>query len=98
MDLMFKGSDLKKLFENPNYDGGYAPGIVKVFRKRVNFIQSALDQRDIRAIRGNRLEKLKGRGDEHSIRLNDQWRLILTFETAKDGAKQAVLHGIEDYH
>jgi proteic killer suppression protein len=41
---------------------------------------------------------LKGaRADQHSIRLNDQWRLILHFRTGDDG-KSVVVIEIVDYH
>jgi plasmid maintenance system killer protein len=42
-------------------------------------------------------ERLQGRIVEHSIRLNDQYRLILTFEGAGP-EKTVVIVAIEDYH
>lgn len=45
-----------------------------------------------------RFEKLKGaRQKQHSMRLNDQWRLILEFE-GEGTTKVVVVCGIEDYH
>ena len=49
---------------------------------------------DLRIPPGNRLERLRGdRSGQHSIRINDQWRVC--FVWADDGA-----HGVEivDYH
>jgi proteic killer suppression protein len=49
---------------------------------------------DLRRPPGNRLERLRGdRTGQHSIRINDQWRVC--FVWADDGA-----HGVEivDYH
>ena len=49
---------------------------------------------DLRRRPGNRLERLRGdRTGQHSIRINDQWRVC--FVWADDGA-----HGVEivDYH
>jgi len=49
---------------------------------------------DLRVPPGNRLEKLKGNRDgQHSIRVNDQWRLCFVW---KDGDAQDV--EIVDYH
>ena len=49
---------------------------------------------DLRAPPGNRLEALKGnRKGQHSIRINDQWRLC--FAWTDDGATQVE---IVDYH
>ena len=52
----------------------------------------ALD--DLRTPPGNRLEKLRGdRGGEHSIRINDQWRICFRWS---DGHAHDV--EIADYH
>jgi len=52
----------------------------------------ALD--DLRSPPGNRLEKLKGdRAGQHSIRINDQWRICFRW---KDGDAHEV--EIVDYH
>ena len=43
-------------------------------------------------------EKLVGdRGGQHSIRLNDQWRLVLRLEARDDGRVVVILE-IVDYH
>jgi proteic killer suppression protein len=45
-----------------------------------------------------RFEKLQGdRAHQHSIRLNDQWRLIIEFDGTSPN-KKIVIVGIEDYH
>jgi toxin HigB-1 len=61
-------------------------------------IRAALDERDFYALKSLRYEKLKGRrGHQHSMRLNDQFRLIVEYEgTGPD--KTVVVVGIEDYH
>jgi toxin HigB-1 len=49
---------------------------------------------DLASLPGNRLEKLKGdRGDQHSVRINDQYRIC--FEWTQDGAERVE---IVDYH
>jgi proteic killer suppression protein len=51
-------------------------------------IDAAVDERDLYAQKGLRFEKLKGkRGKvgEHSLRLNNQWRLILTVNEDEKG-------------
>lgn len=57
-------------------------------------LDSATDLKDLLAPSGNRLEKLKGdRTGQHSIRINDQWRIC--FRRMTDGP-----HDVEitDYH
>jgi len=64
----------------------------------VNFIRQAQDERDLRAWASLHFEKLKGaRSHQHSIKLNDQWRLILEFE-GEAPSKTLALVAIEDYH
>ena len=97
MNVEFADAELQKVEEDFRYNGGYPPDIVKAFRRRMRMIRAALDERDIRRIKGNHFEKLQDRVDEHSVRLNRQWRLILKFETGEEG-RIAVIIRIEDYH
>lgn len=63
------------------------------FRK-LDMIDAAASLDDLRSPPGNRLEALKGdREGQHSIRINDQWRVCFVWRD--DGA-----HGVEivDYH
>ena len=48
-------------------------------------IEAATDERDLRALKSLHFEKRKGSGNRYSIRLNQAWRLLLTFEKDKDG-------------
>ena len=44
------------------------------------------------------MEKLQGsRQHQHSLRLNDQWRLVIEFE-GNSPQKTIVIVNIEDYH
>lgn len=65
---------------------------------RLQAIQAADDERAFYALKSLHFEKLKGdRVGQYSMRLNDQWRLILEFKKLPSG-KVVVLLGIEDYH
>lgn len=77
----------------------YPAEVVRMFRRRMQFISAANDERDIRAMKSLRLEKLSGdlRG-MHSIRINDQWRLTLRFVKRSDGKSKVVAVAITDYH
>ncbi len=98
MEVRFEDERLEQLYRNKDADGGYSKEIVKTFRKRMQFIKSAKDERDFYAWRSLRFEKLKGkRRYQRSIRLNDQWRLVVEFE-GKGPNKTVVVIGIEDYH
>lgn len=72
----------------------YGKGFDKQALMRLNRIKAAVDQRDLRALRGNRFEKLKGdRAGYYSIRINDQWRITFRIED-----NRALDVKIEDYH
>jgi proteic killer suppression protein len=61
-------------------------------------IRAATDERTLYARRSFRFEKLVGdRSGQHSMRLNDQWRLIVEL---RGEAPKKVIHVIEivDYH
>lgn len=63
-------------------------------RTRLARLNAAASLADLRAIRGNRLEALKGdRAGEYSIRINDQWRIC--FRWHDGNAHDAE---ITDYH
>jgi len=63
-------------------------------RRKLEYLHRARKLGDLQSPPGNRLEALKGdRAGEHSIRVNDQWRLCFVW---RDGNAQNV--EIVDYH
>ncbi len=98
MEILFSNNDLQRLDEDRDFHSNLGQPLAKAYRRRVNVIRSATDERDIRAVKGNRFEKLKGdRSHQRSVRLNDQWRLV--FEIVPSDPKNKILIiGIEDYH
>ena len=98
MDVAFEDPQLERLERDKASDSRYPPGIGKIFRKRMQLIRDAPDERDFYALRSLNFEKLKGnRSDQYSMRLNDQWRLTMSFQ-GKAPNKTVVVAGIEDYH
>lgn len=98
MEVEFDDPDLDHLETDPRFTLGMAPGIVRGFRKAMQAIRAAHDERDLYASRGLGFEKLKGkRAHQHSLRLNKQWRLIVELKDWQKSKKVRVI-GIEDYH
>jgi proteic killer suppression protein len=63
-------------------------------RRKLLYLHDAAELRDLRVPPGNRLEALKGRWKGfHSIRINDQWRIVFRWERGNALAVQVV-----DYH
>lgn len=98
MDVAFEKESLDRLETDAAYSAGFADAIVKAYRKRLQQIRAARDERTFYAQRSLRFEKLRGRRDgQHSMRLNDQWRLIVEL---RGEAPRKTVHVIEivDYH
>lgn len=69
-------------------------GIQHVARRKLRMLNNAASLEDLRIPPANRLEALKGgRKGQHSIRINDQWRICFRW---KDGDAHDV--EIVDYH
>jgi Plasmid maintenance system killer protein len=73
---------------------GFPADLLQSARRKLYMIENAVELRDLMLPPGNRLEALKGdRSGQHSIRINDQWRICFLWKD--DGA-----HDVEivDYH
>ena len=59
---------------------GFPSDLVKVARRKLAYLHAAVDLRDLRQPPGNHLEALsKDRRGQHSIRINDQFRICFTW-------------------
>jgi proteic killer suppression protein len=99
MRIEFRDDDLRRLYEEPEFRiAQFGPDLVKQYRKKVAFLADANDERDLYAYKALHFETMAGaRSHEHSIRLNDQWRLILELVTDDEG-RLILIIAIEDYH
>ena len=89
---------LERLEADASFDAGLASAVVAAFRKRMQYIRAAVDERDFRAMKSLHFEKLRGdREGQYSMRLNDQWRLIVTLE-GEAPEKVVVIVEVVDYH
>jgi proteic killer suppression protein len=95
MIVSFRGQLAEDLFlERHTGVSRRFPGeLHKVARRKLQYVNAAARLDDLRVPPGNRLEALKGnRVGHHSIRINDQWRIVFRW---RDGAHD--VH-IVDYH
>ena len=98
MKVSFADPDLDELERNPSAKCALDYTVVRAFRKVMNLLRTAVDLRDLYAWKSLHFEKLKGnRACQHSLRLNEKWRLIVEVQETNPGH---VLHvvSIEDYH
>ena len=98
MEVEFASNDFDHLEIDPTFTAGLSRAVVRAFRKRMQTIRAAPDERTLYALKSLHFEKLKGkRSHQRSIRLTKKWRLVL--ELKKDGDKSVVvIVAIEDYH
>jgi proteic killer suppression protein len=94
----FRSKKLESLYTAERGAKAFPAQVVDAFFEAMAVIVAAKDERDLRAMKGFHLEKLRGdRAEQSSMRLNKQWRLVV--EIGRDDAGQVVVViGIEDYH
>ena len=98
MNVSFADADLDRLETDASFNGGWADNVVRTYRKRLQIIRNASDERDFRAMKSLHYEKLKGpRQHQHSMRINDQYRLVIEIMGSGQG-KLVTIISIEDYH
>lgn len=99
MQLRFEDAELERLaFQAGFRTKRWSQDVTSAYRRVIQLISSAVNEQDLRQFKGLRLEKLKGkRVGTSSVRINNQYRLILRFESIADG-KLAVIIEAVDYH
>jgi len=88
----FRSPETRRLFETGK--AGRFGAIAAVATRKLTQLEAAATLDFLRSPPGNRLEPLKGRRKgQHSIRVNDQWRIC--FRWTADGPEDVE---IVDYH
>lgn len=101
MEVFFADRDLDRLEVDPQFTARLSSALVKAFRKKMQVIRAAIDERALYNLRSLRFEELQGkRRGQFSIRLNDQYRLVFEFVKGNPNAGSRAIRiiGIEDYH
>ena len=89
----FKDKETERIFKRL-FSSKLPTNIQRIAFRKLRMLDKAQDINDLRIPPANRLEKLKGnRTGQHSIRINDQWRIC--FEWHNSDAFEVE---IVDYH
>jgi proteic killer suppression protein len=89
----FRCKETEKIFKG-RFSNNLQQNIQRVAERKLIMVHRAGDLNDLRVPPANRLEALKGRRKgQHSIRINDQWRIC--FEWHNDGVYDVE---ITDHH
>ena len=84
------------LFDNKKTKAtrAFPPELRRAARRKLLYLHDAAELGDLAVPPGNRLERLKGRWQGwHSIRINDQWRVVFRWRGGNAFEVQVV-----DYH
>lgn len=89
----FRDKETEKVFER-QYSRKLPQDIQRIAFRKLRMLNRGVNLRDLRVPPANRLERLGGRRkDQHSIRINDQWRICFVW---REGHAESV--EIVDYH
>lgn len=90
----FKDGRCEAIFNGRHPGKGFPTDLARVTRRKLDMLDAATVLSDLRAPPNNRLEALVGdRTGQHSIRVNDQFRLCFIWTPAGPEAVEFV-----DYH
>ena len=89
----FKCKETEKIF-NRQFSRKFPSDIQRVTLRKLRMLNRSMMLQDLKVPPGNRLEELKGkRKGQHSIRINDQWRICFIWKE-----NNAYEVEIVDYH
>ncbi len=100
MRFRFASKKLEALYTEEKGASKYPVEVVDAFFEAMAIVEAASSEGDLYALKGFHFEKLRGKrekGNERSLRLNSQWRLIVKVES-DDNGKLLLVIDIEDYH
>ncbi len=90
----FKGDWAKALHKLESPGKGFPADLVRMAQRKLAMLDAAVRLENLRVPPGNRLEALAGdRKGQHSIRINDQWRICFIWTDAGPEEVEIV-----DYH
>lgn len=98
MKIKFADKSLERLWTDEAHKTRLPAAVIKAARRKLAVFDAAPDERTLRNWKSLRYEKLSGDKDGlRSVRLNDQWRMILEFDE-EEVQPTLVILSIEDYH
>ncbi len=97
MEIEFRDTSLALVETDRAAETRLPIAVIKALRRKLHVIRQAPDERTLRNWKSLHYEKLKGRREERSIRINDQWRLVFTIDTESKPNRVTILQ-VEDYH
>jgi toxin HigB-1 len=98
MEVLFADEALALIETEDAGKTRFPVAVIKSARRKLTVIRAAPDDRALRNWKSLHYEKLKGsREGMRSIRLNDQYRMVLTLDETVSPLTATII-AIEDYH
>ncbi len=85
MRVTFKENTLARMDSELAFNGGYPSAVVSAYRGRIQVLRAAPQERSVLPLRSFRLEPRGNGTSQHSMRVTDDWDLIVAFEDGEDG-------------
>src|SRR6266480_4032778 len=84
MRVEFADSDLARICTEEAHRLGLPFAVIKAARRKLIQMEAALDERDLRNLKGLFYKKLHGeREGQRQIRINDQYRIVFTISDSR---------------
>lgn len=98
MRIEFADDDLARICTDEAHRLRLPIAVIKGARRKLIQMHAARDERDLRNLKGLNYKKLHGdRDGQHSIRINDQYRIYFTL-SGDEGSQTATIMEIGDMH
>jgi toxin HigB-1 len=98
MDVEFAKDNLRLLYTQADRHAGFSTDIIRAYRRKMQLVVNAKDERDLRNWKSLHYKQLKGpRKHQWSLRLNGPWRLILE-KQVRSAKPTLVVVAIENDH
>lgn len=98
MEVEYDDPDLARLDRDRSASAGHGDSVDRGFRKVMQIVRAAVDERDLYKHKSLHFEQLQGRrAGQRALRINKQWRLIVELRGSSPDKKVGVI-SIEDYH
>jgi proteic killer suppression protein len=98
MRFRFRDNNLELLYTQGEGAAKFPREVVNAFVRRIRHIEAAKDERDLRVPPSVHYERLKAKyKGQDSMRLNREWRLIISVREDKQG-KYVLIHEVNNHY
>lgn len=85
MRVKFLQNALERIDAERTFVGGFPPAVASAYRGRIQVIRAAPQEQVLLQLRSLQMERRGNGTSQHSMRVTDDWELIVAFEDSEDG-------------